>query len=183
MLALTWCIEILFLLASFFIMLYSISQLMLSWFYFKSLLNDKVIAPSHTELKEFPFVTIQLPVYNEKYVIERLIECVAGLNYPKDRFEIQVLDDSDDETSEIAARKIEALKNNDIPINLIQRRDRTGYKAGALQFGTSMAKGDFIAIFDADFLPDPDFLKHTLVEFSDLTIAFFYGDKYVFLLI
>ena len=171
MIALTWGIEIIFSVAVGFILLFSISQLLLSWFYFKSLIGRKKEKIINTPLTEFPFVTIQLPVYNEKYVIERLIDSVANLNYPRDRFEIQVLDDSNDETSEIAAKKTAEWAVKNIQIIHIQRPDRTGFKAGALRYGTALAKGEFIAIFDADFLPPPDFLHKSLPAFSDPGVA------------
>jgi cellulose synthase/poly-beta-1,6-N-acetylglucosamine synthase-like glycosyltransferase len=113
-----------------------------------------------------PFVTIQLPVFNEIYVVERLIESIAAFNYPKDRFEIQVLDDSTDESFEVAAKKVKEIKERGINIHHIQREKREGYKAGALKYGMEIAKGEFIAIFDADFIPDPEFLNKTLPWFD-----------------
>jgi len=119
-----------------------------------------------------PFVTIQLPVFNEKYVIERLIEAVANIDYPSEYLEIQVLDDSDDETTTLARQKIEALKaEKNLDIQLIRRPERSGFKAGALAYGMKIAKGEYIAIFDADFLPKPNFLKETLPQFTDKNIG------------
>ncbi len=120
-------------------------------------------------LKDHPFVTIQLPVYNEKFVVERLLNAVASLDYPKDRLEVQVLDDSNDETSGIIQKAAKHIRKKDITINHIQRKTRTGYKAGALQHGLEHAKGEFIAIFDADFVPGKDFLKNTLPYFEENT--------------
>ncbi|MCF8368832.1 MAG: glycosyltransferase family 2 protein [Bacteroidales bacterium] len=120
---------------------------------------------------KFPFVTIQLPVFNELYVVERLIEVVSKFNYPVDRFEIQVLDDSTDESLEIARGKVEEIKRKGIQIELIERPERIGFKAGALDYGLKRAKGDFIAIFDADFIPDPDFLLKTIPYFGDENIG------------
>jgi cellulose synthase/poly-beta-1,6-N-acetylglucosamine synthase-like glycosyltransferase len=114
-----------------------------------------------------PFVTIQLPIYNEKYVVVRLIDNICRLNYPKNRFEIQVLDDSDDETLDISRRKVDEYKKKGFNIDLITREKRTGYKAGALQYGLQFARGEFIAIFDADFLPKPEFLVATIQYFQD----------------
>jgi len=114
-----------------------------------------------------PVVTIQLPIFNEKYVIRRLIEAVSSLRYPRDRLEIQVLDDSTDETSVIAACECEKVRARGIDIKYIHRDDRTGFKAGALENGLKTACGEFIAIFDADFLPDPDFLEKTIHYFTD----------------
>jgi len=116
--------------------------------------------------KELPFVTIQLPIYNEMYVVERLIESVAAFDYPKDRFEIQVLDDSTDETVGIIAKKVKELQEKGILIEHVRRPSRVGFKAGALKYGLTFAKGEFVAIFDADFLPRPDFLRKVLPYFT-----------------
>lgn len=113
-----------------------------------------------------PFVTIQLPIYNELYVIERLINAVAKFDYPKERFEIQVLDDSTDETVDIIARKIKEIQASGIDIQHIRRTDRKGFKAGALAYGMKICKGEFIAIFDADFVPPKDFLQQTIPHFA-----------------
>ncbi|MBI4528172.1 MAG: glycosyltransferase [Deltaproteobacteria bacterium] len=121
--------------------------------------------------RELPQVTIQLPTYNERYVIQRLIEAVVRLDYPKDRLEIQLLDDSTDETTAIAAQLTEQYRQEGFDITLRHRRQRTGYKAGALKQGLEVAKGEFIAIFDADFTPPPDFLRRTLPFFVDPAIA------------
>jgi cellulose synthase/poly-beta-1,6-N-acetylglucosamine synthase-like glycosyltransferase len=121
--------------------------------------------------RPLPFVTIQLPVYNERYVIERLIDAVAGIDYPKDRFEIQVLDDSTDETTSLIAAKIEALNDPALPIRHVRRASRAGFKAGALAEGLKQARGEFIAIFDADFLPRPDFLQRTIPHFTDPAVG------------
>ncbi len=130
--------------------------------------NQKHQNPNNlSDNQEVPFVTIQLPVYNEMYVVERLIEVVSKFNYPIDRFEIQVLDDSTDESFEISKRKVEEIKKKGINIELIQRPDRIGFKAGALDYGMKSAKGEFIAIFDADFIPDPDFLQKTVPHFDN----------------
>ena len=120
---------------------------------------------------DVPFITIQLPVYNEKYVIERLIDAVSDFTYPKDRFEIQVLDDSTDETVEIAAGKIEEMRDKGIQIHHVRRMQREGFKAGALAEGLKKAKGEFIAIFDADFIPRKDFLLKTIPYFEDEDIG------------
>ena len=120
---------------------------------------------------EIPFVTIQLPIYNELYVVERLIDTVAKFNYPKDKFEIQVLDDSTDESIQITAHKVDEIKKRGINIKQIQREDRIGFKAGALDYGLKIAKGEFIVIFDADFIPDKDFLLKTIPFFKDSKIG------------
>ncbi len=118
-----------------------------------------------------PFVTVQLPIYNEYYVIGRLIDAVCKFDYPKDRFEIHILDDSTDETVQLVAEKVEAYKKQGFLIEQIQRVKRHGYKAGALRDGMSKAKGEFIAIFDADFLPNTDFLQKTLPYFQNAKVG------------
>lgn len=115
---------------------------------------------------DWPQVTVQLPIYNERYVVERLIESVAALDYPPDRLHIQVLDDSTDVTRDIVAHLVATLQRSGIDIHHIRRTDRQGYKGGALAHGMQSVKGDFIAIFDADFLPPPEFLKRTLPYFD-----------------
>ncbi|MEO8233398.1 MAG: cellulose synthase family protein [Ignavibacteriota bacterium] len=112
-------------------------------------------------------VTIQLPLYNEMYVIERLIDSVCEINYPKDKLEIQVLDDSTDETTAIVAKIVEAKQKLGFDIVHIRRGSREGFKAGALKEGMKIAKGEFIAIFDADFIPQKEFLMKTLAHFTD----------------
>jgi len=121
--------------------------------------------------KEIPYVTIQLPVYNEEYVMERLLANIAKIEYPKSKLEIQVLDDSTDDTVIDTAQKIKALQESGLDIQHIRRENRQGFKAGALKEGLITAKGDFIAIFDADFLPDPDWLKKTVIYFKDEEIG------------
>ncbi|MCB0610973.1 MAG: glycosyltransferase [Lewinellaceae bacterium] len=123
------------------------------------------------EVQPWPFVTIQLPVYNELYVMERLIDCITQFDYPKDRFEIQIVDDSTDESVEITRQKVEAYKALGFQIEQIRRPVRQGYKAGALKDAMPFAKGEFIAIFDADFLPKRDFLKKTIPHFKDPSVG------------
>ncbi len=118
-----------------------------------------------------PTVTIQLPLYNEMYVVDRLIESVCRIDYPRELLEIQVLDDSADETSEIAELAVRRCALQGIDIKYLHRTDRSGYKAGALDEGMRVAKGEFIAIFDADFSPQPDFLKQTIHHFTDPKVA------------
>ena len=120
---------------------------------------------------EYPAVTVQLPVFNESYVVERLIDSVAAFHWPKDKLEIQVLDDSNDETVEIVAKRVELLQSQGIDIKQVRRDNREGYKAGALEYGQKISKGDFIAVFDADFVPTPDFLLNTVPYFSDPSIG------------
>lgn len=121
--------------------------------------------------REIPFVTIQLPIYNEEYVVERLLENIAKIEYPKSKLEIQVLDDSTDDSVKETAARINTLKEAGLDIQHIRRENREGFKAGALKEGLKIAKGDFIAIFDADFLPSGDWLKKTVVYFKDQEIG------------
>ncbi len=116
---------------------------------------------------EVPFVTVQLPIFNERYVVERLIDNIVQLDYPKDKFEIQVLDDSTDDTVDISRAKVNEYQAKGFDIKLVTRTNRSGYKAGALKEATPKAKGEFIAIFDADFLPNKDFLKKTISHFKN----------------
>lgn len=162
-------ITIVYSLSLFYIFLFSIGQLHLTWLYIKRKKNEDTSPAS--SIKFQPAVTIQLPIYNEKYVVERLIDAVSKLNYPKEKLEIQILDDSTDETTEIILKKIESLRVLKLDIKLIHREARSGYKAGALDHGFKLAKGEFIAIFDADFIPDEDFLNNTLHLFSDQSIG------------
>jgi cellulose synthase/poly-beta-1,6-N-acetylglucosamine synthase-like glycosyltransferase len=122
--------------------------------------------------QEWPRVTVQLPIFNERYVVKRLLETVSELDYPADKLEIQVLDDSTDGTSEIVRECVEQLKQTtQVKIVHITRKSRTHFKAGALVLGTAQAKGEFLAIFDADFLPQRDFLKLTIPRFQDEKIG------------
>ncbi len=116
---------------------------------------------------ELPLVTVQLPVFNELYVVERLIDAVCRLDYPRDRFEVQLLDDSTDESVEVAARAVARWVERGVDIVHVRRPDRVGFKAGALEYGAERAKGDLLAVFDADFVPEPDFLRRTVHHFSD----------------
>lgn len=118
------------------------------------------------EWDELPHVTIQLPMYNESYVVERLIDRIVELNYPKDKLEIQVLDDSTDDTIDKAKAKVEHYQKQGFDIQYIQRDNRVGFKAGALDYGLKDAKGEFVAIFDADFMPNVDFLMQAIPYFS-----------------
>jgi cellulose synthase/poly-beta-1,6-N-acetylglucosamine synthase-like glycosyltransferase len=158
-------ITILYSFSLLYIFLFSVGQLHLTWLYLRNKRKIKEIAtPSETFQ---PNVTIQLPIYNEKYVVERLIDAVSKLAYPKEKLEIQILDDSTDETTGIILKKIESLRVLKLDIKLIHRENRSGYKAGALDHGMKLATGEFIAIFDADFIPERDFLEKTLPHFLE----------------
>ncbi len=121
--------------------------------------------------EDLPLVTIQLPVFNELHVVDRLLDSVAALDYPKDKMQIQVLDDSTDETTEICRAGVARLVARGFDAQLIHRVDRTGFKAGALENGTKEAKGDLLFILDADFVPNPDVLQRTIHYFSDERIG------------
>lgn len=154
------------------IFLYSLAQLNLLVNYLSNKRRNAE-APKFNLLdpKEIPFVTIQLPIYNEKYVVERLLDNIAKIEYPKSKLEIQVLDDSTDDSVADTAVRVKELQEKGLDIQHIRRENREGYKAGALKEGLTIAKGDFIAIFDADFLPDSDWLKKTVIYFKDEEIG------------
>jgi cellulose synthase/poly-beta-1,6-N-acetylglucosamine synthase-like glycosyltransferase len=121
--------------------------------------------PPEPKSSDWPKVTIQLPIFNERYVIERLVDAVVAFDYPRDKLEIQVLDDSTDETQEIAAGVVERYRAIGVPIHYLHRTNRVGFKAGALQEGLAQSTGEFVTIFDADFLPPANFLRRTLPYF------------------
>ncbi len=154
------------------IFFYSLAQLNLLVNYLGNKRQNK-IAPKFNLLdaKEVPYVTIQLPVYNEEYVMDRLLENIAKIEYPKSKLEIQVLDDSTDDTVIDTAKHVKKLQEAGLDITHIRRSNRQGFKAGALKEGLEIAKGEFIAIFDADFLPDSDWLKKTVIYFKDEEIG------------
>src|SRR5262249_46384938 len=118
-------------------------------------------------LTQLPKVTIQLPIFNEMYVVERLVDSVCRIDYPRHLLEIQVLDDSTDETCAIARACVERNRQKGHNVSYIHRENRKGFKAGALENGLSLAQGEFVAVFDADFVPSPDFLKRTVPFFAD----------------
>jgi glycosyltransferase involved in cell wall biosynthesis len=118
-----------------------------------------------------PAVTVQLPIYNERFVVERLIDAVCALDYPGGRLEIQVLDDSTDETVALARRRVEHHRRNGVDIAHIRRGRRAGYKAGALAFGLTKARGEFVLILDADFLPGTDLVRKLLPPFADPAVG------------
>jgi cellulose synthase/poly-beta-1,6-N-acetylglucosamine synthase-like glycosyltransferase len=152
-----------------FIFLYSIVQVNLVINYLQG--NKKEEKPTVIDEDKLPFVTVQLPLYNELYVVERLIDSITKFDYPKDKFEIQILDDSTDETVNIVAKKVAEYKALGFNMYQHQRKIRTGYKAGALAEGLEIAKGEFIAIFDADFLPRTEFLRKTIPYFHNEKIG------------
>ncbi|MES2570393.1 MAG: cellulose synthase family protein, partial [Verrucomicrobiota bacterium] len=125
----------------------------------------------HAQFTELPLVTVQLPIFNELYVVERLLKSVAELEYPRERLQVQVLDDSTDETTAIAAARVAELKTAGLDIELIHRTDRTGFKAGALENGLRSCKGEFILILDADFVPTSDMVQKTIHYFTDPSVG------------
>jgi cellulose synthase/poly-beta-1,6-N-acetylglucosamine synthase-like glycosyltransferase len=143
---------------------YSVLQLSLAIVYAKN--RKKKVEVKPLDGSFVPHVTVQLPMYNEMYVAERIIEQVAKFDYPRDKFEIQVLDDSTDETVDLIAKKVAEIAATGVDIVHIHRVDRTGYKAGALDAAMDRVKGEFIAIFDSDFVPDADFLQKTIPYFA-----------------
>jgi cellulose synthase/poly-beta-1,6-N-acetylglucosamine synthase-like glycosyltransferase len=147
---------------------YGIHRYTLVYNYFK---NSNRVAGPPPEISTWPRVTVQLPIYNERYVVERLIEAVAQFDYPHDLLEIQVLDDSTDETQQVARDCVERYQGLGLPITYLHRDNREGFKAGALQEGLETATGEFIAIFDADFIPPSDFLRRTVPYFGDPKLA------------
>jgi len=132
--------------------------------------SSELISPPHSPIS-YPAVTVQLPVFNEANVISRLIDSICKLNYPKHLLEIQVLDDSNDITKDIVAKLVAKYKKQGFDIVHIHRSDRAGFKAGALQNGLELCRGEFIAIFDADFIPNPDFLLYSLPCFENPKVA------------
>jgi cellulose synthase/poly-beta-1,6-N-acetylglucosamine synthase-like glycosyltransferase len=131
--------------------------------------------PARPPRVDWPVVTVQLPIYNEYNTVERLLDAAAGLDYPREQFEIQVLDDSDDETAALVDRKAAALRGQGLPVCVLRRSDRRGYKAGALAAGLTVARGDLLAIFDADFVPAPDFLRRAVPALDDEQVGCFQG--------
>lgn len=161
--------EIIFLIAYFGILVglsfYGGHRYHMAWLYYRNKKNAP--KPPPEPLAELPKVTIQLPVFNERYVVERLIDYVCAIRYPAELLEIQLLDDSTDDTVEISRAAVARWAAKGANIVHIHREDRTGFKAGALQAGMEVAHGEFIAVFDADFIPPPDFLERVMPYFAD----------------
>jgi cellulose synthase/poly-beta-1,6-N-acetylglucosamine synthase-like glycosyltransferase len=157
---------------------YGIHRYQLVWLYFKNRKNEAKWnePPARFEEDKLPFVTIQLPIYNEQFVIDRLIDACCRLDYPRDRFEIQVLDDSTDETTVVAQQIVERYARgfagmDPQPVCYIHRTNRYGYKAGALDAGLKSAKGEFVAIFDADFVPPREWVMQVIHHFAEPEIG------------
>jgi cellulose synthase/poly-beta-1,6-N-acetylglucosamine synthase-like glycosyltransferase len=152
---------------------YGLHRYQLVWLYYRH--KKKATREPASQFTELPFITIQLPIFNEQYVIDRLIDAVCKLDYPCDRLEIQVLDDSTDETQQVASAIVERYREGyngtPQPIVYIHRVNRHGYKAGALDNGLKTAKGEFVAIFDADFIPPRDWLMQVVHHLADPKIG------------
>ncbi len=148
--------------------LYGFHRLAIVYLYFKH--SRKKPSPVQ-QFEELPLVTIQLPVFNEKHVVKRLLGAVAKLDYPKDKMEIQLLDDSTDETVDICAELANGLQEKGFNIEHIHRVDRSGYKAGALENGMNVCEGEYLLILDADFVPKPELIKETIHYFTDEKIG------------
>jgi len=147
---------------------YGMHRYWLVYDYYKYRKNVPGPPPAVTE---WPGVTVQLPIFNERYVIERLVEAVSRFDYPHELLDVQVLDDSTDETCQVARACVERHAAQGLPISYIHRTNREGFKAGALENGLQTARGEFIAIFDADFIPEADFLRRTVPYFQDPAIG------------
>lgn len=152
-------LSIMYLIATLLVALYGGNALLLSVLYLRRG-SDRPDQPAKPEI--WPVVTVQLPLYNEMHVVKRLIDAAARLDYPRDRLQIQVLDDSTDETTLLALKSVARHRGQGLDIELVYRTEREGFKAGALTRGLETAQGEFVAIFDADFVPRPDFLKRTV---------------------
>ena len=144
---------------------YGIHRYTLVYLYYKNKKNGST--DPEKKFAELPRVTVQLPIFNEQYVVDRLLQAVCRLDYPHEKLEIQVLDDSTDETAGVACELVEHYASQGYPIIYLHRTNRTGFKAGALHEGLQCAKGELVAIFDADFVPPPDFLQRTIHHFTD----------------
>src|SRR6202167_782560 len=141
------------------------------YLYYKYKKNKTTAPGAYFPPDALPRVTVQLPIYNEQYVVDRLLDAVCRLEYPKDKLDIQLLDDSTDETVEVARILVERYAALGHPVVCLHRENREGFKAGALAEGLKTAKGEFVAIFDADFVPPPDFLMRTIHHFTDPKIG------------
>jgi cellulose synthase/poly-beta-1,6-N-acetylglucosamine synthase-like glycosyltransferase len=149
--------------------LYGIHRYTMCYQYFKYRKNYDPNPPRH--FAELPRVTVQLPIFNEQFVIDRLIEAVCAMEYPREKLEIQVLDDSTDETTDVASSIVDRYAALGHPIVYIHRTNRHGFKAGALDAGLKVAQGEFIAIFDADFVPPPDWIMKVIHHFAQPEIG------------
>ena len=144
---------------------YGMHRYQLVWMYYRN--RKKKLTEPPQQFEELPTVTIQLPIFNEQFVIDRLVDAVCKINYPREKLEIQVLDDSTDETTEVARGVVERYAAMGYPVTFVHRDNREGYKAGALHHGMQCSKGEFIAIFDADFVPPEGWLLKVIHHFTE----------------
>lgn len=151
---------------------YGLHRYWLTWIYYRT--RPRIRKPAG-RFSELPKVTVQLPMFNERHVADRVIEAACRLEYPRDKLQIQVLDDSTDESASIARRAVERKAAEGFEIEYVHRTDRTGFKAGALENGLATATGALIAVFDADFVPPPNFLKRTVHHFTNPTVGMVQG--------
>ncbi len=147
---------------------YGFHRLLMVFLYF---IHRKDVPQVPGEWDELPVVTVQLPMFNEKFVVEGLLRKVTAIDYPKDKLEIQILDDSTDDTYDLCKKQVELYREQGFDIVCLHRTDRTGFKAGALEAADEVAKGEFLLILDADFRPEPDILKTTMPYFTDPKVA------------
>ncbi len=171
-LGIAWIVIFLYTLALVMVFVFSATQAYLALKY----THSKKYKSESPQLKfngtdSFPAVTIQLPIFNELYVIKRLLTAITALEYPKELLEIQVLDDSTDESVALTAQLVADYQNQGFTIEHLRRKERTGFKAGALKAGLTSAEGTLIAIFDADFIPPKDWLLRTVPYFKDEKIG------------
>ncbi|HEX9925396.1 MAG TPA: glycosyltransferase [Anaerolineae bacterium] len=171
-------LEIFYLVCAALLAIYGLNSLLLTWLYRRQMSGAPVSqeGAAGTEAlsgEPYPSVTVQLPIYNERHVVERLIDSVVRLDWPAERLQIQILDDSTDDTRQRIAAVVARHRAGNCPVRLevVHRPDRRNFKAGALQHGLASASGEFIAIFDADFMPPPDFLQKTIPAFADARIG------------
>ncbi len=148
--------------------LYGLHRYVIVYLFLKNRRNAPQPVATYEQL---PRVTVQLPIFNELYVVERLLRSVAAIDYPRELLQVQVLDDSTDETTDIAAKQAAELRAQGLDIELVHRSDRAGFKAGALENGLKTCKGEFVLILDADFVPTPDILQRTVHFFTDPKIG------------
>lgn len=153
--------------ALFSVCLYGLHRLWLIYCLYKRKKSKTATPPPFVAPEDFPSVTIQLPLFNERFVAERLLDAAARLDWPRERLEIQVLDDSNDDTCRLIDERASRWRHQGVAMMVVRRSNRSGYKAGALANGMTTAQGEFIAVFDADFIPPPDFLRSTMPWFRD----------------
>ena len=167
--SLDWSLAALYLAVMLALSAYGLHRYQLVYLYYRH--RDRATGEPAAHFTELPVVTVQLPLYNEQFVVEELLDSACRLNYPRDRLQIQVLDDSTDETRRVARAAVERWAAQGYPVEYRHRRHRQGFKAGALQAGLDAARGELIAVFDADFRPLPDFLHRTVHHFTDPNVG------------